>query len=367
MSNPSKSRRRVVSACAAGLLLAACGARTGLYDGHPASDETDDASVVPDAGKDNAADVVPDSSTEPDTSQDPDVSTEPDVSSEADVGHEPDSADEPDVSNEPDVPAEADVNQEPDVHDAPDTYKPDCTDPSIKYVYVVTEASHIYSFRPGTLAFKFIGTLDCPSSSMPFSMAVDRKGIAHVVFFDGGLFRVNLVNAHCEATPWIPGSQGFQQFGMGFSTDEGGPSEKLYIANSGFETAPTPRLGWLDTTTYQVHPVGLLADTGVELTGTGDGRLYGFFQGTGTGVAHLAHLDKTTAVYKSDTLLPGVTLGLAWAFAFWGGDFWFFTAPVDHSTVTWFDPDTSQIGVIAELPNELIVGAGVSTCAPEQW
>ena len=56
----------------------------------------------------------------------------------------------------------------------------------------------------------------------------------------------------------------------------------------------------------------------------------------------------------------------AWAFAFWGGDFYFFTsvggAP---STVGRFHPaDGSFDPVYATLPSGAITGAGVSTCAP---
>ena len=102
----------------------------------------------------------------------------------------------------------------------------------------------------------------------------------------------------------------------------------------------------------------------MELTGTGDGRLYGFYD-NGFG-ARLVQLDKKTGQYLSETSLPGVSKGSAWAFAFWGGDFWFFTAPASASTVTRYQPATKKIDVVGTLPAELIVGAGVSTCAPEQ-
>ena len=73
--------------------------------------------------------------------------------------------------------------------------------------------------------------------------------------------------------------------------------------------------------------------------------------------------------YGSGTLadvLPGVTQGNAWAFAFWGGDFYMFTAPdVAGSIVQRFRPSTGAITHVADYP-ERIVGAGVSTCAPEK-
>ncbi|MBI5534832.1 MAG: hypothetical protein HY898_19050 [Deltaproteobacteria bacterium] len=248
-----------------------------------------------------------------------------------------------------------------------DASKSDCTDPSITYVYVVTESARVYSFKPATGIFALIGALDCPAHAgeTPFSMGVDRKGNAYVVYSNGDLFRASTATGHCKATGFQPGAQGFIRFGMGFSTDQGGPSEKLYLAASETYGSPyPPALGWLDTATYEPHAIAYIADTGMELTGTGDGRLYGFFD---NGVAaHLVQLDKKTGQYLTDTTLPGVSKGSAWAFAFWGGDFWFFTAPAGTSTVTRYQPSSKKIEVVGILPSEQIVGAGVSTCAPEQ-
>jgi hypothetical protein len=258
-------------------------------------------------------------------------------------------------SSVPDAPADT----------GPDSTKSDCTDPSITYVYTVTESARLYSYRPATGSFAMIGTLDCPQSAgTPFSMGVDRKGNAYVIYNGGELFKVSTATGKCQTTGFIPGDKGFFRFGMGFSTDQAGPSEKLYLAASAFDVGDIPQLGWIDLQTWKVNQVALLNDTGMELTGTGDGRLYGFFD-TGYS-AHLVQLDKKTGAYLDDTALQGVTAGSAWAFAFWGGDFWFFTAPSGYSTVTRFQPATHAIQEVAQLPGEAIVGAGVSTCAPEK-
>ncbi|MGH7281076.1 MAG: hypothetical protein ACRELY_06100, partial [Polyangiaceae bacterium] len=62
--------------------------------------------------------------------------------------------------------------------------------------------------------------------------------------------------------------------------------------------------------------------------------------------------------------LPGVTIQGGWAFGFWGGDFYTFTGG-GPSTVTRFRPSDKSIVQVATYPSE-IVGAGVSTCAPQQ-
>ena len=65
--------------------------------------------------------------------------------------------------------------------------------------------------------------------------------------------------------------------------------------------------------------------------------------------------------------------GCAWAFAFWGGDFYTFTSPPvagscqsGTSIVSRVNPtDGSVVSPYATL-GEQIVGAGVSTCAPQE-
>src|SRR5262249_6533287 len=109
---------------------------------------------------------------------------------------------------------------------------------------------------------------------------------------------------------------------------------------------------------------GNLAGEGAELTGTGDGRLFGFFT---TQPATLAEIDKTKGATSSNKSLDGVSTGNAWAFSFWGGDFWFYTSDgVNPSRVTQLK--TSGSGELTVSKTDVggfkIVGAGVSTCAP---
>jgi hypothetical protein len=54
----------------------------------------------------------------------------------------------------------------------------------------------------------------------------------------------------------------------------------------------------------------------------------------------------------------------AYAFGFWGGDFWVFTSDGTFTQVTQFDP-TSGAETAATTYDDVIVGAGVSTCAPQ--
>lgn len=76
----------------------------------------------------------------------------------------------------------------------------------------------------------------------------------------------------------------------------------------------------------------------------------------------LAQIDPTTAkVIGADTLATGGIMN-AFAFGFWGGDFYLFTG-TSGSTITKFDPLTKKETVVGTT-SQRIVGAGVSTCAP---
>jgi len=99
-----------------------------------------------------------------------------------------------------------------------------------------------------------------------------------------------------------------------------------------------------------------------ELTGTGDGRLFAYYANGFTGGSYVAQLDKTTGKILAQDSLPNIDRGTGWAFAFWGGDFWIFTTPGQQTTVKW-DPDKKEASVVAHY-SAAIVGAGVSTCAP---
>ncbi len=257
----------------------------------------------------------------------------------------------PDVA--PDVPL-LDVSKQ-------DVFHSDCPDADSTLVYVVSENNELLSFYPPTASFKLIGMLSCPDpGASPFSMAVDRKGVAYVEYDDGKLFKVSTANASCQPTTFVPNQGPFSTFGMGYATIGVGPAEELFIASG------DGVLGKVDTTNFSVTTIGpFVPQLGrAELTGTGDGRLYAFVVPANvTSGSAVAEIDKTTADVLGEDPLPQVEQGTAWAFAFWGGDFWLFTDPSPQTT--WrYDPVAKTATVVANYSSP-IVGAGVSTCAPQ--
>jgi hypothetical protein len=256
-----------------------------------------------------------------------------------------------------------------------------CSD-AAKLVYVVSQQNHLYTFTPNKLpdinaAFNDLGLLNCsdPGDNVN-SMAVDRHGTAYVNYASGKIFTVDTRTLACTDTGFVPGQGGFSpNVSMGFSSDAAGSSaETLYVSdNTGDDTQDPNGMGLakLDLTQSppKLIPIGVFTGDVMggrcELTGTGDAKLYGFFT---TKPAHLAAIDKSSGATPDATLLPTVDASVGgYAFSFWGGSFWFYTASDTEGTkVTRYDPTVNPPAttVAAPMLPFTIVGAGVSTCAP---
>ena len=244
----------------------------------------------------------------------------------------------------------------------------DPCDERAKLVYVVDQDNRLSSFKPDLLQFKDIGILRCPAEpeATPFSMAVDRTATAWVLYSSGELFRVDTTNAKCQATKYLPGQNGFDNFGMGFAANTaGGNDETLFISGTGFGGLSDGELGTLNVQTLKTAKLGVLMGS-PELTGTGDANLWGFFPDD---VApRVAQLDKKSARELKKYPLNKISgAPSAWAFAFWGGDFWIFLKRVnDPSTQVHRLKQNSAFSTPLPNTGRTIVGAGVSTCAPIQ-
>ncbi len=236
-----------------------------------------------------------------------------------------------------------------------------------KLIYVVDEGNVLSTFDPVTKTFADKGPLDCPAQggATPFSMGIDRDAGAYVLFSSGELFRVDTTTLACTPTTWQTGANGLLVFGMGFSTDTaGGTTDTLFVAGGFGPNDPTSSLNKLDVGSMTPTSVGTVQDW-PELTGTGDAELWGFFPSASS--PRIAKLDKTNGSELQTFPLQSLTgQPLAWAFAFFGGDFFVFLMRSNENSTTVHQVDgmTGQIVGATATNTRRIVGAGVSTCAP---
>jgi hypothetical protein len=255
---------------------------------------------------------------------------------------------------------------------------PSCSDASAGLIYVVDDVNELFSFDPRKLPrdpFQRIGTLRCGDrTGMPFSMSVDRHGRAWVVYTDGALYKVSITDAKCRPTPYAPGAAGFRRFGMGFVTDSpGGTTEKLFIASS----EPSYDLGYIETaSSLAPRVVGRAAAAeqhNPELTGTSEAQLFGFFP-VDSGPSFVQEIDRSTGAARGRrwTLGKEPLGGIgAYAFAQWAGVFYIFVETYNESSeldasVRAIDRATGTYRMVLHHLPYRIVGAGVSTCAPER-
>lgn len=258
-----------------------------------------------------------------------------------------------------------------------------CTADGVDLIYVVDDQNNFQSFNPRRLGmnpgpFTQIAKLTCPGagSANPFSMSVDRNGIAWVLYSSGDIFKVNITTGACSASGYTKNQMGMKVFGMGFVTDAAGSnSEKLFIGGGTDTAAPGGKFAQIDTTAASPSPVilgNLRSDTeqSPELTGTAEGKIYGFYPGASK--AFVQEINRANGGGMGTELrIPGGLGGQAsaWAFAFWGGKFYIFVTTGDilsgeNSTVRVIDRATGAASTPLQNLSHNYVGAGVSTCAP---
>ena len=262
-----------------------------------------------------------------------------------------------------------------------------CSD-AAKLIYVVDSNNQLSSFDGATKTFHDLGTLNCPAASgaQPFSMSVDRNATAYVLYsgvdqLSGNItsteiFKVDTTQASLPCTKTsFAGTPDFKEFGMGFSTDAAmGNTDTLFIAGSPGVGTGTTKLGKFDLSTMTPTMKGSVSGD-PELTGTGSGELWGFFPSNtaGTTDPKVAKFDKTNASTSTSYTLSALKgPPAAWAFAFWGGDYWVFLAkssgglfPTAGKTVVYqVDGTNGTVKSMTDTMTRTIVGAGVSTCAP---
>ena len=252
------------------------------------------------------------------------------------------------------APAEVDVP----LHAVIDTL---CIEGS-QWIYTVADDGRFASFDPLHARFTDLGQLSCPDFSTPFSMAVDQSAVAWVEYSDGALYRVDARTVSCSPTSFT-GNPDLTNFGMGFVFDPEARQDTLYVAGGwGYGAIPST-LGVISFPSLSLSPVASIGFGAPELTGTGDGQLWGFAPSfnSASGVTTLGRIDPQTGELLAQFTFPELSNSASsYALAFWGGSFWLFLGPSIYEVKR----STGELSVAATDTGRNIVGVGVSSCAP---
>jgi len=196
-------------------------------------------------------------------------------------------------------------------------------------IIVVSDESEIWSFDPDTLGFELVTGPACGGTASPYSMAVDEAGIGWILFIESRcIMQVDLNDpAGCTDSGYEPGVD-FGLFGMAFTGEDAeGVCPSLFVltySGSGpFSEGPgIGAIGRMDPDSLEIAEVGRIDFDGGELSGTRSGRLFAF---VGVDPAKLVEYGKSDAGVLDVLPLEGMEKTNASAFAFFGGDVYFFT------------------------------------------
>jgi hypothetical protein len=252
------------------------------------------------------------------------------------------------------------------------------------YVLNTNTPPSVWFFDPPANTFTQVGVLGCaaPPAYTANSMAIDRSGHAWVNYYDqlaqaGKLFRAPLSDlSQCAERPYqqSPPNE-WWLLGMGYAvTNPTSSCDQLFVYKSdryleypNFSPGGS-ELGRYVEATDAIEVIGPTDYPVGELTGTGEGQLF-TFAAVSSSLAVLVEFDKDTGAEIDRIDLNGLDITNAFAFAFWGGDVYFFTetGPLSGvSQVTRLDYDNNEGGGLTQYNPDTgihIAGAGVSTCA----
>ena len=103
-----------------------------------------------------------------------------------------------------------------------------------------------------------------------------------------------------------------------------------------------------------------------ELTGTNEGKLFGFFP-VGYGTSFIQEIDKKSGAAVGQKWSVGdIGPVSAWAFAHWGGIFFVFVTVDTGPRVYSVNRSTGESKIVMGSIPYRVTGAGVSTCGPER-
>lgn len=216
--------------------------------------------------------------------------------------------------------------------------------PHAENVYVLSDDAELYAYDPSDGSFTYVLGPVCPTTESPYSMAIDPRGRAWILYAETRRIQTFdiLAPAACVDSGFLPTSPDFPLFGMGFvSPDADSECASLYVhsySGSGpFREGPAlGHLGVVEGTPLAPRTLASTGYDGAEISGTGDGRLFSF---GGVSPAKLTEYDRTTGAVLETFPLTGLPRTNASAFAFFAGDFYLFTEALSADCETCFEAE----------------------------
>lgn len=195
-------------------------------------------------------------------------------------------------------------------------------------IYLLSQDSELWTFDPLTLETEFVVGPVCGTGEDPFSMAIDAEGRAWILFASTRRMMTIDVNAlaECQDSGYLPTERELPLFGMSFVERADGCDALYALSYSGdgpfLEGPGLGRLARIDGEPPRATILSSVDYDGGELAGTGDGRLFAF---AGVSPSKLVEYDPDDGSVLDVLPLDGLPKTNASAFAFFGGDVWFFT------------------------------------------
>ncbi len=97
--------------------------------------------------------------------------------------------------------------------------------------YLWDEGANLYTFDPTTLTTTLLGPVKCPTASSAWTLSVSRAGYALMIYEDWNIYHVDLTTLACTSTSFVPWQLGFDVDGkeaIAISRDPMTP-EQLYV------------------------------------------------------------------------------------------------------------------------------------------
>ena len=250
-----------------------------------------------------------------------------------------------------------------------------CTAPA-SGITLLAGDKDLYRFDPDTWTTAYLGHIDCPDPRFN-TLLVDRQGVLWIGCEGGVVVSVDPDSLTCTRAELDPAELYTTAWGAGFAVDRTG-REHLFVSPSadvGTSEDFESELVNIDLARMRVQARLPIPESWwrLELTGSGDGRLFALVEPFGGGSQRAVELDPTDGSVVRELFSASWPYLGAFDIAYWEGSIYVFRgAPdaegwptVEQTAVLRFQlVPFGQLEDLGVLPLPSVIGADGTTCAP---